>query len=480
MKIYTKVLLSIILLFVSQSITLKAQPGSVYQNIEAKSSLTILDTNHTGKTTSNVIYFAGENHNSPNLMSIIDGKMECPLGGYVSSKGAVASLTAMRDGRIRYTFFNGSQGVLHEKDAVLVCRDGVLYGDDGASWQPVDLRVTRSTFESDGETLTGELIEPVGVRNPPLVVLAHGSEDFGWLGGIVPIPYLLAADGLAVFIFDKRGTGLSGGEFHMNFRRLAHDLTAASGEAKRLAEGRYSSFGLMGFSQGGWVAPLAALEIEPDFLVVGFGLAVSPQEEDAEVVQTEMREAGYDSDALSKAQEVTDATGAVMVEGMERGWDQLKRVRQAYSGEYWFSEIQGEFTGRILAMSETELREAETNGELNRFDIEYDYDTRPVLAAISTPLLWIAAGADRVAPPEVTLGRLESLREQGHYIELAVFPETDHGMREFEELPNGSRVYGGIAKGYFALLSDWAKGCVKPSYGRAELVGVESRHDACR
>lgn len=341
------------------------------------------------------------------------------------------------------------------------------------------MRVTPTTFKSGDVLLAGELIEPVGVSKPPLVVLVHGSESFGWLGGIVPIPYLLAADGLAVFIFDKRGTGLSGGEFNMNFRRLAEDVATAAHEAKLLAEGRYSSFGLMGFSQGGWVAPLAALEIEPDFVIVSYGLAVSPQEEDAEEVQAEMRAAGYGPEALSMAREVTDATGAVMVCGVERGWSRLEQVRQAYGKEPWFADIQGEYTGRILAASEAELRTAESTGSMNPFEIEYDFDIRPVLAKISAPLLWVVAGADRVAPPDLTLARLERLRREGQRIELAVFPGTDHGMLEFDELQDGSRVYGSITPGYFALLSDWARGCLADGYGAAGLESVDDRRDDC-
>jgi uncharacterized protein len=404
-------------------------------------------------------------------------RVECPIGAYVSPEGAVAALTTTPNGRTRYTSFDGGRGVLGDRGAALVCREGALLGADGAPWRLVELRTTRSRFEVDGATLVGELIEPAGVEHPPLVVLAHGSEDFGWLGGVVPIPYLLAAKGLAVFIFDKRGTGLSGGEFHMNFRRLAQDLIAASEEAKRLAEGRYSSFGLVGFSQGGWVAPRAALEVEPDFVIVNYGLVVSPQEEDAEVVQAEMRSMGYGPDALARARRVTDATGAIMIHGVERGIGRLEEVRRAYGDEPWFHEIRGEFTGRILAMSEAELRSARDS--LNTLDIEYDYDAVSVLRELSVPLLWIAAGEDRVAPPEITLERLGRLRNEGSPIEVAVFPGTDHGIVEFEEQPDGSRVHGDRAEGYFALLADWARGCIASDYGRAELTDLSDRRPDC-
>jgi hypothetical protein len=59
-------------------------------------------------------------------------------------------------------------------------------------------------------------------------------------------------------------------------------------EAKRLARDRTGKVGYWGSSQGGWVAPLAA-KIDPvDFVIVAYGLAVSPIEEDREAIALDM------------------------------------------------------------------------------------------------------------------------------------------------------------------------------------------------
>lgn len=405
------------------------------------------------------------------------GHGTCDPGPYASVQGEKAALTIGAQKETRYTFQQGARGSLDDEDASLQCRDGILLGADGSTWRPVEMRITRTSFEVDGDTLVGELIEPVGVQSPPLVALAHGSEDFGWLGGAVPQPYLLVAEGISVFIFDKRGTGLSEGGFSMNFQRLARDLAAASTEAMRLAEGRYSEFGLVGFSQGGWVAPLAALDVQPDFLVVNYGLVLSPQEEDAEEVKDELRRLGYGPDVLARAREVTDATGAIMIEGVEAGIGRLDQARRAHGDQPWFHRIQGEFSGRLLAMDRQALLEA--GGRLNRHDVDYGHDAIAILRSMSVPLLWIAAGDDRVAPPRLTLQRLGRLREEGVPVELAVFPDADHGVVEFEEQADGTRIYGGYAAGYFPLLSDWINGCLIGKYGRADLASVTSRRPDC-
>lgn len=96
----------------------------------------------------------------------------------------------------------------------------------------------------------------------------RGSENTGALpapGAINSQQYLLAAQGISGFVFDKRGTGRSGGKFVMNFTRLADEMAAASVEARRLAAGRFGRFGFWGGSQGGWVAPLAARNTGADF-----------------------------------------------------------------------------------------------------------------------------------------------------------------------------------------------------------------------
>ena len=67
-------------------------------------------------------------------------------------------------------------------------------------------------FASRGVTLAGELDLPSGDGPAPLVFVIHHSgpvdrDSYGYLAE------LLVAEGYAVFRFDKRGTGMSGGEY---------------------------------------------------------------------------------------------------------------------------------------------------------------------------------------------------------------------------------------------------------------------------
>lgn len=98
----------------------------------------------------------------------------------------------------------------------------------------------------------------------PIVVLLHGAEAdsavrFNSLQRRFP------AAGIGAFVYDKRGTGSSTGEYTQDFQILARDAVAAMREARRLAGDRAARIGYQGPSQGGWVAPLffAPTELRP-------------------------------------------------------------------------------------------------------------------------------------------------------------------------------------------------------------------------
>src|SRR5690606_33254076 len=285
---------------------------------------------------------------------------DCRPGVYANDV-AKAVLYERRDhageSELRYQLVDGRRGTLGTGDRVVRCRAGTLLGPKGVELVYRALHETDTRFPSGTLQLAGRLIEPAtrnGVEGP-LVVFVHGSERTPTVGQSI-FPYLLAAQGITVFAFDKRGTGASEGVYTQSFHALARDVVAASMEAKQMAAGRYDRFGLFGGSQGGWVAPLAAKLAEADFLVVGFGLVLSPLEEDAEQVYDELRRMGYGEDVIDRARDVTAATGTMVASHFARGFDLLEAVKRRYDDEPWFHEIEGEFTGTVLRADDGELR----------------------------------------------------------------------------------------------------------------------------
>ena len=390
----------------------------------------------------------------------------CPTGLFElpGSKQQVV-ITARPTGSYRFTFIDGRRGDVGTADSPLSCTGGKLLGKgEQPIWNAVDLRLTDVSFQSHGTKLGGTLVEPPGPGPHPLVVFVHGSERTSPMSGSYPL--ILAAHGLSVFAYDKRGTGKSEGEYTQNFELLADDAAAALAESRRVAAGRFSRIGYFGGSQGGWVAPLAATRSKPDFVTVAFGLIASPIEEDREQVLSEMRAKGFGNPDLSQAREVAAAAAKVVSSRFTTGFERLADVKRLYGAKPWFSQIQGEFTGEVLREDEADLRRIGT-ALFDNLELIWGYDSRPTIAKIDVPQLWILAEADREAPPATTLAALQQLRENGTKIDVFSFPGTDHGMVEFTEAGDGSRSYTRITEGYFRLLADWIKQSPAGSYGHA-------------
>ena len=388
----------------------------------------------------------------------------CPAGLYRSADaGQQVVITVRPDGTNRYTFVDGRRGTVGGDGSLLNCTGGTLSGGE-AAWQAVDVRSTETAFHSHGTKLGGTLLEPSGPGPHPLVVFVHGSERTSPTAGSYPL--LLVAQGISVFAYDKRGTGKSEGEYTQNFELLADDAAAAMAEARRMTAGRFSRIGYFGGSQGGWIAPLAATRSPADFVAVGFGLMASPIEEDREQVLSEMREKGFGEPDLSQAREVTEATSRLLLSRFASGYEQLAEVKRRHGAKSWFSQIKGEYTGAILAANEADLRRVGP-AVFDNLELIWDYDSRPAIARLKVPQLWILAEADREAPPATTLAALSELRTKGSDLEVYSFPATDHGMVEFTEASDGTRTYGRITDGYFRLLGDWIKGKAKGRYGSA-------------
>ena len=124
----------------------------------------------------------------------------------------------------------------------------------------------------------GSLLLPAGAQGPfPAVIMLHGSgadsRDIFWRTGDAEV-FLRA--GLAVFIYDKRGTGQSGGDWQTaTIEDLAGDALAAVRLLRGRAEIKADQVGIFGVSQGGRLTPVvAAGSDEVAFLINVTGAAV--------------------------------------------------------------------------------------------------------------------------------------------------------------------------------------------------------------
>jgi uncharacterized protein len=410
---------------------------------------------------------------------------DCHIGSYRLTDGRLVDISAEDDHTLRWQQFDGETGVLHrtasgawkstlgwtDRDdgktvTFSACKAGRIHFA-GVSGKRIAFDVRNTTFESHGTTLAGRLVMPKGTGKVAVVVFVHGSEDMSALDSW-SLQRMLPAEGVGMFVYDKRGTGRSGGTYTQDFSLLADDAVAAVREARHLAGARLGRIGYHGTSQGGWVAPIAANRTPVDFVIVAYGLAVSVIAEDQEAVQLQLRERGYSAKDIADALVVAKAAEAVFVSDFKSGIEEFDQVRARYRSAPWFKDMQGDFIFLVLPQSKAQLR---AMGPKFDWHTPFNYDPMPALSEDKVPQLWVMGGEDYQAPSAETRRRLDSLIAQGRPFTIAYYPKAEHGIRLFETAADGSRIPTRVAPGYYRMIRDFARdGRLHGSYGDAELT----------
>ncbi|MGH7023371.1 MAG: alpha/beta hydrolase family protein [Caulobacteraceae bacterium] len=415
---------------------------------------------------------------------------DCQIGAYRLTDGSMVDIAPSDGDTLRWRRFDGTTGALRKaadgawigaygwtdrKDGTVVtfspCPAETI-AFNGLAGRRIGFDVTNADFEDRGTKLVGRLVMPKGAGRVPVAVLIHGSENDSALD-FYSLQRMLPAEGVGVFVYDKRGTGASGGKYTQDFDLLADDAVAAMHEARKLAGARAGRVGYQGGSEGGWVAPLAATRASVDFVVVCFGLAVSPIEEDREEIRLEMSLAGHNRADIAKALEVGEAAEAIMESGFTKGFERFDALRAKYRGEPWYKDLRGNLTRVFLPLNEAQLK---AMGAKYNWGTPMNYDSMPVLRAVAAPQLWILGGEDLDAPSAETARRLDGLAAQGRPITVAIFPHAEHGMTQFETGPDGKRVSTRYAPGYFAMMADYIRdGRLAGPYGDSTISRPKGR-----
>src|SRR5580700_9268498 len=418
-----------------------------------------------------------------------DAAKNCHVGSYRLSDGQAIDIAPSYGETLRWRAFTGETGALHQnKDgswtstfgwtdkpdgksvAFPACSKGeITFDKETAKRIAFDVRET--TFESGGTKLVGRLVMPEGRGRVPVVVLIHGSEHDSALDSYA-LQRMFPAQGIGAFVYDKRGTGVSGGTYTQDFDVLATDAIAAMKEAKRLAGARLGRIGYQGGSEGGWVVPLAANRAHVDFAIVSFGLAVTVLEEDQESVALDMVFHHHSAEDATKALALARAGERLFETGGHEGYDQFNALRERYRSEPWYKDVHGDFLFFILPLDQAQIIDAMSK-DLNFVEARtpFRYEPMPTLEASTTPQLWVLGSDDLEAPSAETAKRIKSLITRGKPYTLAVYPGAEHGMTQYELNANGERVSTRFAPGYFQMMAEFIRdGRIGSHYGNAQIT----------
>jgi pimeloyl-ACP methyl ester carboxylesterase len=410
-------------------------------------------------------------------------------GAYRLDDGRLVVITPSQGKVLRYRLMNGQSSTLRpvgglsyesgpgwrNVEPVELQVDFLLPPDGGPptglTWRPVggdelpgrriDLEELFSTIPAGELTLWSKLVLPLGEGPFPAVVLVHGSGKESAVDTYY-MAYLFAAHGVATLAYDKRGTGRSTGKYNQNFHMLSDDTVAAIAWLRNRPQIDPTRIHLAGYSQGGWIAPLAASKTEGiRSLLINYGPMVPITEEDRWGYRYALYQQGFGEDAVAKVDRINDVLGAIVDRGEDR-WDELAAMLDEAEGQDWFEAVAGSdslvgyvggsgmplWVGRVVYWWMTK-------GEADFVDRLYD--PFPTVKSLKTPSLWIFGDEDSSMPSQDSIDKLAELQALGLPIEVKVFPDAEHGILLFEGEASSDRRYLGYAPGYLDLQVQWLR-----------------------
>ena len=307
-------------------------------------------------------------------------------------------------------------------------------------------------FENQGTQLTGSFREPEGDRpggGPyPAVAFVDGSgpaERDGWDDEAE----VLAGAGFASLAWDKPGVGGSGGDWRdQSLQDRAAEALAAVACLAAQEDVDPARIVLLGGSQGGWVAPLAA-SMSPTVagVITLSGPGVSPYQQEAYRVEAMLRHAGVAEEQIAEAMAFFHHRATRLRRG-----DDLEEVlaeQLAHRDAPWYPALGDDGVVEHLAF-------------MARI---YDYDPVPALERVTCPLLAIWGQRDIYVPVAASAERFAAAlgRAGNGSFRLEVVPDADHGLR----LPaTGDDERGPRIPDLMDMIVTWLRRALPPRPGR--------------
>ena len=311
---------------------------------------------------------------------------------------------------------------------------------------PPSVTVTQEekTFENGPTKLSGTLSLAQGRKSQSAIVVTHAAgSPLRDLPLYQHLKDMLPALGIAVFVYDRRGSGKSEGDLQASdYALLADDAIAAVRMLK--ADPRIDSrrVGIWGLSQGGWLSLLAASRSsEPAFIIAVSAPLVTPDVQMMFSSTNALRVNGYSESDIDQM----TATRKAVDDYMRGSGDHAtaQRLVDAAKTKPWF---------KLLYMGETISDRA-----TSRWRKEIEFDPLRTLDGIKVPALVIYGTSDPVVPVAISVERLRATHLK---LDVAVIAGADHSMQvsvppKVQMDPARGRDQAPEAAEYFGILASW-------------------------
>jgi uncharacterized protein len=312
-------------------------------------------------------------------------------------------------------------------------------------------------------TLAGTLTLPKGAGKFPAVVLVTGSgpQDrdealFGHKPFLVIADYL-TRNGIAVLRYDDRGIGKSTGKFSSALTTdFATDALSAIEYLKTRKEIDQNKIGIVGHSEGGIVAPMAASNSDEVKFIV---MLAGPGMIGKDLIPLQMK-------LLSKAAGASDQEAEAQMKLSQETFDIIVSEPDSLGA---YNKLLVKFQERISKLSAEEKSKPEYsmdafNGLTKQslspwFRFFLKYDPRPALENVKVPVLAMNGEKDLQVPAKENLAIVESALKAGGNTKykIALLPGLNHLFQT--AITGGGNEYGKIEEtispGALKTMSDW-------------------------
>ncbi len=266
-------------------------------------------------------------------------------------------------------------------------------------------------------TLAGTFTYPKGDNSFPAVVLISGSgpqnrneEIFGHKPFLVLADYL-TKNGIAVLRFDDRGIAKSTGDFSSaTTKDFVSDALAGVEYLRSRKEVKKDEIGLIGHSEGGLIAPLAAVESpDIDFIVLMAGTGLTGEEILKQQTALILKANGYDEEKIKRDINVLSQMYEVIVREKDTSVAREK-LKEVFDKNY--AELTDEEKKEIGEPNQSFKQQTKTLlSPWFRFFLSYD--PYPTLTKVKVPVLAINGEKDLQVPPKEDLEMIEKALKEG-------------------------------------------------------------------
>ena len=305
-------------------------------------------------------------------------------------------------------------------------------------------------FSNGTVRLVGTLYLPAKGTASPAVVVEHAAEaptrDYALYRhlahGLPPI-------GIAVLVYDRRGSGASSGNRNeASYEELADDAIAGEREIAKNPRINPRKIGFWGLSQGGWLAVLAANRSgNAAFAVSVSAPLVTPEVQMKYAVRNLLITHDYDSAVQSAALEARTAHDAYTLGKLSRA-DALQALEKL-KGQPWAPLT-------FLPAPEDLTRDPANS----RWHKEMLFDPLLQARAAHVPVLFIYGGADPWVPVAESVERLQTLLPDHPSFQYCVIDGANHTMSRVSKDDMAFdaaslKAATPDAPEYFTVLADW-------------------------